>query len=340
MIKNLNGAGQGKYIAINAGLNLYGNINKYHGLRYFIEKFMLRTSWLFRAAKPLVASQITKEITHIEKVFSSIETGFLLDTSWYKDTFFIGSLKVKDNHVFVKYFKKGGLSQVEVLNHANIFSVYKDSYRFSEILHTDDVCIIQTLIPNKGQQCDIQYMFESAVLMYKNMSHLGHKTKVLKALTFEVLNKFSEIKVTLNLSAEFETLLNDLLTSDSTLDLLYCHGDYTTWNTVINEHGHRYLVDFECCEDKVLYTDIFHLLTQKSCLLSEPIKLENLINKISTALDIPNEEVALYYIGYILEQLMFDFGEWIKGKRHAQLANLIKNKSRLLCETYHYLDNK
>jgi hypothetical protein len=339
-IQTLNGAGQGKYIVLNSGLNLYDNINKYHGLRYAIEKFILRTSWQFRSAKSLVSSKITSEISHIENVLGPIEIGFLLDTSWYKDTFFIGSLKIKDNYVFVKYFKESGFSQSEILNHANIANVYNDSYKFSKIVHSNDFCIIQTLIPNKGKQCDVEYMFESALLMHKNTYHLSNKTKALRALSSDVLNRFSEIRDTLNLNAKFEVVLNGLLASDITLDLLYCHGDYTTWNTVINDRGDRYLVDFEECADKVLFTDAFHLLTQKSCLHNEPINLDNLINKISTVLNVSNQKVSLYYVGYILEQLLCDLSEWSSGKRHTQLANLIENKSNLLCETYHRLVNK
>jgi hypothetical protein len=331
-LNRLLGAGQGKYFDLNSGLDLYKNINKYTGVRYLVEIIFLRVSRLI-LGRVASADPVFSRFEVFRRELSGVQRGFFLDTSWYKDTFFIGSVATENEKLFVKYFMFSGLAKAESDNCKKISKIYGSYYSFSESKLISDCILVCPLIENSGGQSNYHYMFYSALAYYGSLEK-GLNRRSLKELCLAVLSELGGIDKLPDLAAGIEENLDRMSLSDDSLEVCFCHGDYTTWNTVVSDKGTLFLVDFEHCAEKVLFSDVFHLATQKSFLEDRKVDIVALIDEVSLAANESAEFILGYFKGFILEQLCCDLHEWARGKQHEQLNNLIKNKSLVLCEIF------
>jgi len=344
-IKKLRGAGQGRYISINNGLPLFSHINKYTGLRLKIEKLTLFCSRLFYSpffTQSEYIKQLTQGLSILCQQFGKVDKGFLLDTSWYKDSYCVGSVYFSDTSVFFKYFKVKGLSNQEAERQLIVSKLYDESFSFSELLYVDDELIAYRLIPNIGAQCSSELMRAAAIRMYDMFLSTADQYCTLTDLSTQVSAQISCITLSDALYDQVVLVLTSLTHINDKLPLLFCHGDYTTWNTVIDQNStdKHYLIDYECCELRVLYTDLFHLFTQKACLEGVPLNIKAILMLLSNDLEIELEALLRFYCAYLLEELLVNLAEWSLGKNHTQLFNLIAFKFQLLVDCYAYLQDE
>jgi len=341
----LRGAGQGRYIEINNGLALFGHINKYTGLRLKIENFVLFCSRFFYSPfsrKTHYIKQINQGLSILSEQFGEVDKGFLLDTSWYKDSYCVGSVYFSDAHLFFKYFKFKGLSRQEAERQLIVSKIYNESFSFSELQYVDDELIAYSLIPNSGQQCSSEFMRAAAIRMYANYVPTSDKGCCLAQLSERLTLSLGAFTASENLHAKLLLTLSSLSAFEGDLPRVYCHGDYTTWNTVIDRDASekQFLIDYECCEERVLYTDLFHLFTQKASLEGVSLDIKVILSELSKDLGLTLIDLQPYYLAYLLEELLVNLGEWKLGKSHAQLFNLIIFKFQLLIDCYVYLQDK
>lgn len=339
----LRGAGQGRYLSVNKGRSLFGYINKYTGVRCQIEKLCLLVSEFLYA--PFVNQEnltvpISQGLSVLSNQFGRLDKGFLMDTSWYKDSYCVGSVYFPNTSIFFKYFKVMGLAQHEASCQKTIADLYKASFLFAEVKYVDDQLIAFALIPNNGAQCSQHFMRKAAIQMY-GKSKPNNNTDF-ATLTAEVVNLLQGVALPEDLNVTLLFILKALSDDKTALSLLFCHGDYTTWNTVIDIDNPElcYLIDSERCAERVLYTDLFHLFTQKACLEAASLDSVVILNELAVALGDESAVIFNCYMGYLLEELSINLREWDSGKNHAQLFNLIVGQFQLLVECYSYSKGK
>lgn len=341
----LRGAGQGRYILINNGLSLFSHINKYTDLRLKIEKLTLFCSRFFYSPffnKTKYIEQVNQSLSILSQQFGEVDKGFLLDTSWYKNSYCVGSVYFSDASVFFKYFKVKGLSNQEAERQLIVSKIYHESFSFSELQYVDDELIAYRLIPNIGAQCSSEFMRAAAIRMYTMYLPTADQYCTLTDLSTQVNAHISCITLSNALYDQIDLVFTGLSGIKDKLPLLFCHGDYTTWNTVIDQNSKdkHYLIDYECCELRVLYTDVFHLFTQKACLEGSSLNIKAILTLLSDDLEIELNALLRFYCAYLLEELLINLAEWRLGKNHAQLFNLIAFKLQLLVDCYGYLQDE
>lgn len=336
VVRYLRGLGQGRYVVINSGMSLYNNINKYTGIRRLAEVVSLWVSFCLYSPfkkKSQVVGEIYKRLPVLRKEYGYIDCGFFLDTSWYKDSYFVGCIACGCSQYFVKCFKVNGETEKERDNQRLVSNIYNEYFCFASIDYLDNYIISYELIPNNGEQCSFDYMWNAAAVIYKLTSAEG-KRVFLSELSRDLSASLKVIDLPEDIISHVDSAILQLNSSAVSIPCVFCHGDYTTWNSVvdIDNPSQKYLVDYERASDRVIYTDIFHLFTQKSCLELEDVDFMKKLTQLSNEMEMPLDYIASSYLGYLMEELLENLEEWRNGKNHIQLRNLIEQKLLLLIQ--------
>lgn len=284
------------------------------GKRNKLDRFFLWLQSLLNM-KISVSKRTEEVIKNLNKCFETPVSALLLfDTSWYKETLYIGYVQVAAEVFFVKIHR----NQQEALFHKHQASFvqqhFSDSFVIVPVIKSFDNVLIYPYI-NSELRSDITENIVSINL------HFLEKAKIEKP--------FSEILPTdiYFIMEEFDSLLAKKIKKwaqkqENGVPLVPAHGDMVPWNTAVNADGKMVLYDYEQAGWHTILYDYFHYLLQPIALQKNVIRLE----EAGLDKNLPYFETALTL--YLIDQL-YQSAHKIKqaGYGDKPFKNQIKNKS-------------
>jgi len=309
-----------KYIALNNPFKLLFNLSHFTGYRKIAEGlFLYMQSCLFKSKLKVESSDIK-----IDQLldFGKPDNGFFMDTSWYKNTYIVGIIQVKDNKYFLKYFKNEESALVEKDNTLNFIDICKDKCVLAKLLHINKNVVWYEWIKQHNEKPKIDNLASLAVELALSQSQTNSDS--LDKFRQDVFFKFVYWEKHISLKNMFDEAISKLFMKPNlTYPLKMAHGDFTTRNSFLNENGRIVLIDYERVGLRVEFCDLFHLYFQENiggC-------FTNNLNKIKKYLPCNGNDHELYLMSvYFLEEIKLDLFEDKRTGGFTKLNLLIETK--------------
>ena len=284
-------------------MNLWNDLRFLSGLNalfesFFISKFPQNHARLNTAQKQAVLK--------LEELLGEVKSAILLDTSSYKPTSLVGIVEAKNSSKsFIKIYPEE-IDLPKIRAQQKLIEDLTDG-----IAGTCDL-----LVARKGV---LIYDFIGRTVLRKNRRLVQKTAMLLSKSTFK--NRDSNINpkdlcdYSLNADnihqtfdkIDFKSHLTNLQRRARHEPLLPCHGDLTTWNSIISEDQSVHLVDYENVGFFPPFFDYIHFVLQPKTLKTNfSINVSKLTKDIAKEAEVSEHRAALWidlWIAYSYKEL-------------------------------------
>ncbi len=298
------------------------------GLRKKLESFVLCFQWYVYPFKSICRAQKINETWMILNEVVKIQDAFLLDTSWYKNTVFIGAVRDQSGkEYFVKFYQDRHEATYAVEQSAFMKEYFSNYFQILKIVSPAQWITFSPLIQHNTDKIPFSEIWMS-IHEFSNDFYQKYYQNIKPLISFihhDLAQLLKHHENTQDLWLDIQKFLHDY--QDLTIPMVPTHGDLVPWNLFYDQNGVITLIDYERCGWHVPYYDFFHLIVQTGAIKGHICDLNMLWA------DVPHirAKVVIWFVLYMLDQLQYDLNSYYRQKQqYTRLKKMINIKINLL----------
>lgn len=316
-----------KYLVIGNGISLFRYTTPFNRLRTILESIYLHSAFLFRRYEYVEIETLNSSLQQLTDIFGEDSKGFFIDTSWYKQTYYVGALICNGEMLFIKSFKKK-IDADEEANKAEIFKTLSNGiFRTATLRHKHNNIVAYELLNHKGKRASANELLGLIVKLCEKANRDSYLAILSEKIELDLL-MHDELEKVLGVHfSKFCKAVQLFLNDVGLLPFSLCHGDFTVWNTLKDVNNKICLIDYERVSERVAFTDIFHMVIQPKCLNCESSVPDDIVSIVDNIL-LNSENTAIELMSaYLLEELSIDIRDIVDGIENQLLNRIVKSKS-------------
>ena len=292
------------------------------GLRNVADKFLLSVQYLLKINSSLdkrsagIFSDIVACFEH------KIEAAILYNTSWYKETMYIGYIQTSEKLFFIKVYR----NQQEALfqKHQSDFieKFFAKDFNLVPVTQHYNNILVYNYVSLTKQSDEAKIIFEKIIRLNQEFVKTAKIDKMVSdILPSDIYFVFDQWNRDLSLKIK-----SWVLAHKTRVPVIPCHGDMTPWNIAVKKNGEVFLFDYEQAGWHTPFYDYFHYLVQPAALKNEKLIYKNL------NIHIGHENTDIFLILYLIDQLYQAADKLRNGYQDKHFLTMVRNKAILLSE--------
>lgn len=255
---------------------------------------------------------------------NSMNAALLYNTSWYKDTTYIGIIDTPQGRNFVKVYPKQEDLIFQLHQAKFIQEHFSGPFTTIPVLRAQDSFLVSPHIPRK-RSIDKDDHIDSNIIHLSN--RLRNATQVFKPARDIIPIDIGVIFMKAGDPVLYRRIRSWALEQHQPLPIIPVHGDMTPWNLYVSLEEKIVLTDYERAGWHVPFYDYFHFVLQPLARQDEAPALDKIV------FDLEFDQARQALILYLIDQLYHDMvSHFDKGHTHRYMHNLIKNKRQWLMQ--------
>jgi len=255
---------------------------------------------------------------------NQISAALFYDTSWYKETTFIGLFEIPQGKNFIKIYPKQEDLVYQQHQARFIQEYFTGPFTTIPVTRAQDIFLVSPYVQKK-RPVDKEDHIASNIIHLCNK--LKDTTQVFKTPQDIIPIDIGVTFMKANEVELYRKIRTWIAQQNYMLPIIPVHGDLTPWNLFVSLEEKIVLTDYERAGWHVPFYDYFHFVLQPLALKPSAPTLSSL--KLELEYKYQRETLIIYLIDQLYHDMVNHFD---KGYQHQQILYLIKNKQQWLLE--------